>query len=494
MAVNPQQLREKLAAKEFRYVEAAGVTLNDTGWNELTAKNNRHNLSPISQNQMQNRSMQLWEGNLLANRIIELPLAYLLAEGFEIKVQDNEAQKIITAFVNDPITNLEKKIKRKIRSLLMFGEQVWPAFVNEFNGHVRLGSIDPSQIETIVSDPDNAEQPIGIITTRNGRHRSKRYQIIINGTESDLFSRRTQEIRSTFSDGLVFYNVINELSGGGRGRGVLLAQIDWLDAYDEFLFGELDRAQLMRAFFWDVSLNGATEQQVVDRAKQIKTPSPGSTRVHNDGEIWKAESPNLNAGESETIARLIRNTILGGATQPEHWFGGGGDVNRSTADSMGEPTFKVLSSLQNDIASMLKDVAIFAINRNYDPTGKEVFIDPYDPDPEYEPEVIFPELTSTDTSRYATALTQVVSAATIAVDADLITKETAIKMINAISARLGVEFDASEELQKANEQNIAKQSNDIFHQTEELQKANEQDIAKQSNDVFQQTTEKTNAQ
>ncbi|MCU7886795.1 MAG: hypothetical protein KZQ82_21615, partial [Candidatus Thiodiazotropha sp. (ex Lucinoma annulata)] len=411
-------------------------------------------------------AIYLWESNLLANRLIELPVAYLLAEGVQIKVKDPEAQSYIDAFWNDPINNMKRKLKKKVRELLLFGEQAWPAFVNEFNGHVRIGYLDPALIETVVMDPDNAEQPIGVVTTKDKKGHARRYQVILNGTEKDLFTSRTQAIRETFSDGIIFFNRINELSSGSRGRSTLLAQIDWLDAYDGYLFGELDRSSFLRAFMWDVKLNGATEEQVIARAKKISAPSPNSVRVHNDAEEWNAVTPDLQANDSAVNAKLFRNHMLGGATMPEHWYGGAADVNRATGESMSEPTFKILSSLQQDLGSILEDLALFVINRKLDPSGSHVLIDPYDPDPDLVPECVWPELTARDTTKYAAALQQVTAAAAMAINQGLITEVLALNQINAISGRLGVEFDAEEELAAARKEAASKATNDVYEEVE----------------------------
>lgn len=37
---------------------------------------------------MRDMALYLWEANLLANRLIELPVAYLLAEGVRLTVKD----------------------------------------------------------------------------------------------------------------------------------------------------------------------------------------------------------------------------------------------------------------------------------------------------------------------------------------------------------------------------------------------------------------------
>lgn len=448
---------------QTKFVEAVGMTVDadDDQWRKLTGDSNR-DLSAMTHKRMQKTALYLWQSNLMANRLIELPVAYLLAEGVELRCKDKEAQRWLNAFWGDPINNMKRKLKKKVRELLLFGEQAWPAFVNDRNGHVRIGYLDPELIAVVVMDPDNAEQPIGIVTTKDKHGNARRFKVIVNGEESDLFTERTQQIRAGFDDGELFFNRINELSNGTRGRSQLLAQIDWLDAYDQYLFGELDRSQFLRAFYYDITMVGATEEQVKQRARSFVPPKPGSARIHNDAEIHSAVSPALNANDTSETARLFRNQILGGATYPEHWFGGGGDVNRSTADSMGEPTFKMLSSLQQDLGSMLRDIGIFVLNRKMDPTGETVFIDPYNPDPDFLVEAVWPELTATDTTKYAAALQQVTAAAVLSVNEGLITKQLALRQIASISARLGVDFDADAEFKQVAIQVSEDISDDIY--------------------------------
>ena len=269
---------------------------------------------------MRDLAVYLWKTNPLANRLVELPLAYLLAEGVRLTVPDEEAQGWINAFWRDPINRMDIKLPKKMRELSLYGEQCWPAFVNEANGHVRLGYLDPGQIENVVTDPDNIEQPIGIVTVRNRHGVKRRYRIIVNGPE-DVFTERTRQIRESFGDGDCFYFPVNNLSNATRGHSDLLAQMDWLDAYDHALFGEVERWDFLRAFIYDVTLKGATPEEVEKRAGRIAPPKPGSVRVHNDGEQWEALAPSLGSYESESNARLFRNHIMGGRTIPEHWFG-----------------------------------------------------------------------------------------------------------------------------------------------------------------------------
>lgn len=424
--------------------EAFGMTVDedDDQWTRL-GEDNKRDLSPLTQTRMQELAVYLWESNLLANRIVELPIAYLLADGVKLVAEDESVQQVLDGFWNDPINAMDIKLIKKARELSLFGEQVWPVFVNEMNGKVRLGYLDPSHIETVVTDPDNGEQAIGIVTKKNKKGIARRYRVIVNGPEETLFTQRTRSIRETFDDGECFYFCVNDLSNGRRGRSDLLPQIDWLDAYDQFLFGEIERSDFMRAFIYDVTLKNATNDEIKERAKSIAPPRPGSVRVHNDSEFWEAVTPDLKAQDAATGARLIRNHIMGGATLPEHWFGGGGDVNRATGESMGEPTFKIFTMRQTYLGYVLETVAKYVVRQS------ELAL--YNKEPDLNDEVYgvsvqWPEMITKDITKYSAALGQVVMAVVSAISNDLMTKERGVQLIEKIAAGIGVEFDASDEL------------------------------------------------
>lgn len=423
-----------------------GVTIDrdEDQWRPLT-QDVKRDLMPVTQERMRRMALYLWESNPLANRLVELPLAYLLGEGVRVTCKDKDHQVLLDRFWKDPINSMGIKLPKKVRELSIYGEQCYPTFVNEHDGFVRLGYLDPALIAEVVKDPDNPEQPIGIVTVRNDKGQYKKYRVIVNGPE-DIFTQRTQAIRQTFADGEAFYFRVNDLSNGKRGRSDLLAQLDWLDAYDEFLFGELDRWKFIRAFIWDVTLKGATPADVAKKAKEIQAPSPGSVRVHNDSEIWAAESPDMKAADSEAASRLFRNHILGGGTMPEHWYGGGGNVNRATAGEMGEPTFKIYTMRQNMVKHMLEEIGTYVLRKAaLSASTKELELSD-------EANVVtaeFPEMTMTDTTGYATALQALAVACVAAINAKLMTQMTAVSLLGAIAQRFGIKIDAEKELATA---------------------------------------------
>ncbi|MBI2397728.1 MAG: hypothetical protein HYV17_08010 [Xanthomonadales bacterium] len=432
---------------EFRESAGATVDADDHEWRALTGNDHR-DLAPMTQDRMQKLAHHLWESNLLANRLIELPLAYLLAKGVAIRVDDEACQEAIDAHWRDGINAWDIKLVKKLRELSMFGEQVWPVFTGH-SGFVRIGYLDPSRIATVVSDPDNIEQPIGIVTKTDTRGKVLRYRVLVNGPE-DVFTRRTQEIRETLADGDVFFFKINDLCSSTRGRSDILAQADWLDAYDQFLFGELDRAGFLRSFMWDVTLKGATPDEVAARAKSIAPPKPGSVRVHNDAEQWKAETPSLQAADSGAAARVFRNHVLGGATLPPTWYADGEDANRANSQSMAEPTEKMLEMRQRFVGYMLVQVGQYVLRAKFGALDRELTKE--------EQKILnsivvdWPEMTTKDTTKYAAALQQCVTAAVAMIQSKLVTRATAARLIAAIAAQLGVEFDVEAELTAVEEE------------------------------------------
>ncbi|MDD2869706.1 hypothetical protein [Neomegalonema sp.] len=142
------------------------------------------------------------------------------------------------------------------------------------------------------------------------------------------------------------------------------------------------------------------------------------------------------------LQRLLRNHVLGGATIPEHWIGGGGEVNRTTADSMGEPTLKIWTMRQDLLRHMLVEVGTWVVHSRLDPSRRSI------PDPADEtiepPEAEFPEMSPQDNSRYAAALGQVAAACALAEERGFVDRATAARLIGAAAERLGVSYDPAE--------------------------------------------------
>lgn len=439
-----------------RVKEAAGATAEEEGWRRVGADKGR-DLSPMTQSRMQKLAAHLWESNNIANRLIELKTVFLLGEGVSLQVDDPEAQGWLDKFWMDPINRMDLNLEKHVRELGLFGEQLWPVFVNELTGHVRLGKIDPSQIETVICDPDNAAVPIGVRVTRP-EGKKKLLRVIYNGDDYDLFGIGACKMREAMTDGECFFWRVNDLSNGRRGRSDILSSLDMADAYEELVFGEIDGAVQKRSVVWDVLLKNATQEEVEERAKTIEPPGPNSVRVHNDAEEWNVLTPDLKAADADGIARIARNHILSGSTVPEHWFGGGGDVNLATASSMGEPTYKVFAQRQRFLKAILEEVAKFVIRKRLEAIG----LLGLENDDALQPTAVFPELTAKDIAKYAAAFQQVVVSVTQAVAAGVMSEDTAVRLVALTASLLGLEIDPVEELKAAQAEAAKRREREAF--------------------------------
>ena len=87
---------------------ASAQGADEPGWRRLSgdglSNQNERDLSPMAQDRMQKVAEYLWQSNLLANRLVELPLAYLLAEGVTLQCKDEEHQICSTPSGRTPST------------------------------------------------------------------------------------------------------------------------------------------------------------------------------------------------------------------------------------------------------------------------------------------------------------------------------------------------------------------------------------------------------
>ena len=446
------------AAPTAPKTEAAGLTVDgDAGFRALSSARNGRDLTPLDQHRMQELAAYAWEANRLANRLIELPVAFLLGEGVRLQVKDTEAQTWLEAFWRDPINRLDLMLEKHVRELAIFGEQLWPVHVNAITGRVRLGKIDPAEIDSVITDPDNASVAIGVVVRRPGGGR-KVYRTIFPGADADLFGEGARRLRAGMTAGDAFFWRINDLSSGRRGRSDLLSAIDIADAHEQLVFGEVERAAALRQVSWDVTITGATPEEITQKAREIEPPRPLSVRVHNEAEKWEVQTPNLSAADASETLKAARNYALAGGTIPSFWFADGGDVNLATASSMGEPTYKIFSQRQKLWKAILEDVGAFVVRCRLLALGLPEFA----ADEAYAVTAVFPELTARDTAKYAAALQQVVVACAQAVQAGIMSRATAVRLISIQAVLLGVEVDPKDELAAAIADETARDERDLY--------------------------------
>lgn len=334
------------------------------GFRRLTGRENQAALRDLplpTHERMQDIAYWLYLANPMAQWFTNMQAAYVAGDGVTLASKDEQVQEVLDAFWDDATNAWEASLEDYVRELGMYGEQCWPVFVSPGSGLVRLGYLDPCLIEEVVIDPENAKQAIGVVTKDNYqgiRTGQRRYKTALLIPEDEL-TPAAQAEREKFTDGACFYFAVNKVSNGSRGWSDLLCKADWMDGYEQFLFQRLERSDLANRVVSDVTMTGATPEQVAAYMKTFQLPPPGGHFIHNEKIELEMKAPNLNAQDAETDARMFKHQAISPA--PEHWYGGGGDVNRSTASEMDESTFKVFKQRQNKVKAFIKTVARYQI-------------------------------------------------------------------------------------------------------------------------------------
>ena len=424
-----------IETKVSQRLKASSITDEDmTGWRKLTGDISR-DLSALKQERMIEIGFYLWENTPMGRWLIETTKDFILAEGLPYEAKNEDVKNILDDFWYDPINRMDLYLEKNVRELLITGELCFPVFIAEQTGRVRLGYIDPAQIKEVVTDPENVKVIIGIILKGSTGEDGKKLKTILPKEAETIISKKAQALRATYTDRECFFFAINNLTNSPRGRSEFLSVADWIDGYEQFLFDLLDKWKLINTFIWDLMVSGADENEINKQMKAL-IKKAGSVFGHNEKVTLDAKTPDLKAVDTAEGARLFRNHILGGMNFPEHWYGGGGDVNRATAVEMGAPTYKTLSSKQRYFKFIIELIFEYVIEK----AREKRFLTVTDKEAD-DYSVITPELASKDVTKYASMIQQVTASLAMAQQNGWIDKTTAQNIFATIIEFIGIEVD-----------------------------------------------------
>lgn len=436
--------------------------------------------------------------NPLAKTILRLTRDFVIGDGFTVQATDadgeenEDVQAIVDVFWHDSRNRMDFRLPRQVRELGLFGEQHTTVFVNPRDGFVRLGFIDPADVFDIICDPiDNVENPVAIEMRQMFGAARPRYKIVreiedirdpwygrlmgvktrVTYTSDDRHGnaqREHVEVLDTFKDahgndvpyaGAVFFFKVNDVSNQKRGMTDLMDIIDWVDAYDQILFNDVDRAQLMKALVFDLKVTG--DETAVNRVKREHgtAPKPGSVFVHNDQIELNAVTPNMQSHDTQTVSDLVLSLVATGASFPKTWLNGTMDVNRATASELSVPALRFLTERQSYVKYMVEQYITFALDQaemaHKLPKRK---LDSASGRPESWPfTVSVPELASRDLAPLADVLGKLVSALSTAKADGVIDDRLYQDLFAFVTDWIGYEIDLDElrdrlEEQKAEEE------------------------------------------
>jgi len=450
--------------EDFYWGRPVSGTEEDYLWRRLSDNWYQKDVLPSTYLELHNQCYEAYNSNPLARQAIEITTSMVLGSGLKVAAHTQRVQRLLDRFWHDPDNHMDLRVCSLCTELGLYGEQFIRFFVNPIDGSVKIGQIDPSTIDQIVTDPNNVEKPLrfhqrpvgpgadvwsaGVGSQESGVRRSStgpaRFAAdeppVAGGpgrTDSRLPAPDSPEGRWFVAGEEVIQFAINKVSNAKRGQSDLATLLVWLNRYKDWLTDRVRLNKYKGAFVWDVKLAGA-DKKTIDRKKMeyAYSPLPGSVVVHNENEEWSAVEPKIGADQVEADGKAIKMMIAVGAGLPEHYLAEGGNVNKATAAEMGLPTLKRFERRQDYVGFMLRTILDRVLHE-----AQQAGLLSARQDKRYD--IIFPPIDTDDGEGIASAIGKLVPALQTAKQEGWLSDATAMKLLHRFLG--GDAFDVTEE-------------------------------------------------
>ncbi len=339
-----QRLGERLFGDVIQARVQEAVAAEDFGYRQVTGNAETRD-DPLWDHQRLLREVyEAYVTNPLAYAVIDVQANFVLGGGVRIDCADAAVQDVADAFWRHPDNSMDTRIYSLYTELALYGEQFVRIFTDPLTGDVRLRQLDPLLIDQIETAPEDIEQVL-------------RYRVKGVGQEPGYW----------VAGGEMEHFTINRVSNALRGRSDLAPLLPWLKRYRDWL---VDRARINRlkgSFIYDVTVRGATRNDLLAKmAAYAQPPAPGTVVFHNEAEEWQPVQPSIGADDVAADGRALKLMIAAGAGLPEHYLAEGGHVNRATAAEMGLPTLRRFQRRQELFGRYLRRLVARAIQARQD--------------------------------------------------------------------------------------------------------------------------------
>jgi hypothetical protein len=364
-----QRMRRRLSARaDLREGAPGWVGVSATGVDRETAAAQR----------LYADALEAWRGNPYAKRIIDLITDYTVGDGLT-PLAPGEIGRFVDTFWHHPQNRLDLRLPELVDELSRAGDLFLVLFRNGIDGMSYVRAVPKSEIIEIVTAENDWERETAYIVRADAAAGDTKYEIRNTGGEG-LPPGLVSRISNFVSGGRVFLSPdhpdavaaeavmvhysINRPVGARLGESELVSVLPWLRHYSRMLEDRVRLNWAARAFLWFVSVPTG---RVGEKAEQYAAPpEPGSIVVHDDGEQWRLQAPNLHGLDAQHDLRALRQAIAAGSGQPPHWHGDGGDINRAVAQAMQDPALRRLRRRQRHVQHIVVDLCATAYSRAYE--------------------------------------------------------------------------------------------------------------------------------
>ncbi len=395
-------------------------------------------------------SYWLYYTNNLIGGMIEKSTDVICGKGFDYKTENPELQKRLDRFwKRDRLNNFAWLQDVYTAWLRVFGECCFTFFTRP-DGSVRVGFVEPYNIDRTYTDPGNPFIVTGVRLKSTFDAKQPILTTVLDPTQPEeaLFDTATRAQRAAFKQTIdkhvecVYFPLNPRILSADddnpnlRGTPPLLASFDPAVDAEDVLYSMRRRADMASRILWDVTLEGADDDDIEAFLEDNDVPDEYTVNAHNERVSWQLNAPDLKASEHETQHRIVRNYAIGGKGpgMPPTWFGDGTDANRASAQELPFTTVLGLERQQDKQAAIFRSLLEYqAVQAGFDP-------DEFD--------MVLPTISKKDMKEMSTTMRELTAALTVAEDRQWLTTEEARRVYRENLEDLGTELGEYQEPQQ----------------------------------------------
>lgn len=232
--------------------------------------------------------------NALIKRGIAVRTGYIWGDGVEISAKDADVNRVIQSFLDDNHASYSGSQAREEseKSLATDGDILRALPTSPLTGRVKVRTIDPDEIEEIITNPEDRDEPWFYL---------RQYTTVVLEEGYTGMTRRRRETRKVMYPALGFrprlrpkvidgievkwdtpvqHLAVNRIDGWSFGIGDAYAAIFWARAYKEFLEDWSKLTKSLSRYAWRVtSANRGKASRAATEARRV-----AATNVPNESQ------------------------------------------------------------------------------------------------------------------------------------------------------------------------------------------------------------------
>ena len=350
----------KLQESIFPFINPDAGTAFDDRFYQSLAEVGVLDLPPQTIQVAQRLMMMLYRKNPWVYRTVELKKDFLIGDGVKFEAKDPRVQELLERHWD--VNEWDRKLPERLRSLGIFGEQVYPIFIDEATGLIRLGSIVPIRIITVMHDGENPEDADVVRVTLSSGSLTGTGGIVTSVNLRDFQVVKRRDGPGNLS-GECFYWSTNRVSGSLRGASDLITLVDWFELLDGLVFSAGERGQIALDIVYDILYEGLKPNEIQKKVKDFGNAlKSGGIYGHNEKIKLQIMTPHLGSSEADQAGQLIMKQMQSGTGFNATYFGDlSAHISKAGGDQIEVPIAKMIEGAQAALQDNLGDVFDYQI-------------------------------------------------------------------------------------------------------------------------------------